>query len=229
MTVIKICGIAEVDHALAAAQAGADLIGLVFYPPSHRYLTPDRARAIVEATRAARPEAPGFVGVFVDEPAVTINRLAAEVGLDYAQISGDEPWSLCADLAVPVIKSLRIDPAAGLADLEARLAEGEDLIRAGRVRLLLDTQHPGYYGGTGRTFDWALAAELARNVPFLLAGGLTPENAAEAVRAVRPWGLDVSSGVETDKRKDPGKIRRFLAAARSHDGAVTRRPDDRPA
>lgn len=217
MTAVKICGIREVEHALVAANAGADYLGLIFYPPSHRYLSPEAARDLVVAVRAARPAAPRFVGIFVDEPLAAVERIAATVGLDVVQLSGDESWDDCAALGLPVIRALRVEMGADRAAMTDRLRGGERLLTAGRVQLLLDTQHAGFYGGSGRTFDWAIAADLARDYPLLLAGGLTPENAGDAIRQVAPYGLDVSSGVETDKRKDPDKIRRFLAAVRSTD------------
>lgn len=220
MTIVKVCGIREIEHALVAAAAEADLIGLIFYPPSHRYLDPERARDLVRSTRLVWPRSPQFVGVFVDEPAEFVNEVAGYCGLDFVQISGDEPWGYCETIDVPVIKGIRVPPEAGLAEVRARLAEGRALIEGGQVRPLLDTHQAGFYGGTGRSFDWAVAGQLARDYPFLLAGGLTPENVAEAVRAVRPWGLDVSSGVETDQRKDPAKIQRFLTAVRRSDGAA---------
>ena len=216
MTIVKVCGIREVEHAVAAAVAGADLIGLIFYPPSHRYLTPEQARELVQATRRAWPDGPRFVGVFVDEPIDFVNDLIGYCGLDLAQLSGHEDWAFCQAVEAPVIKSLRVGPEASVEDVRADLIPGERLIADGRVSPLLDAQHPGTYGGTGRRFNWELAGELAREVPFLLAGGLTPDNVDQALQMARPWGLDVSSGVETDKRKDPVKIQRFVAAVRGH-------------
>ena len=222
MTIVKVCGIREVEHAVAAAAAGADLLGLIFYPPSHRYLTPEQARDLVQATRTVWSRSPQFVGVFVDEPIDFVNEVVGYCGLDFAQLSGHEDWASCQAVEAPVIKSLRIEPDATIEEVRAQLTAGEDLIASGQVRPLLDTQHPGYYGGTGRRFNWELAGELAREFPFLLAGGLTPDNVAQALRVAHPWGLDVSSGVETDQRKDTTKIQRFLAAVRSTEYSALR-------
>lgn len=217
---VKICGLRTIEHALAAATAGADLLGLVF-APSRRRVDVDQAAAIVAALRDRPGPRPGVVGLFVNESPATINALAERVGLDAAQLSGDEPASIVGQIGLPSLKAMRLDGSAREAEWIA-LAEA----RAGRQGnggglasslplLLVDAHVPGAYGGTGSRADWGRAAELSARVPLMLAGGLTPADVAEALAVVRPVGVDVSSGVETDGVKDVAKIEAFIAAARS--------------
>ncbi len=205
---VKICGVRAPEQALAAADAGADYLGLVFYPSSHRLVTPAQAAAITRALReraAAGAHAPKAVGVFVNEPPERINALAQECALDLAQLSGDESPEVCRAITIPVIKAVR--PRA-LEDLDALEA-----YRPGVMAFLLDTPVAGRWGGTGAVGDWSLACEMARRYPTLLAGGLTPENVRAAIEAVQPWGVDVSSGVETNGQKDHLKIFDFVTRA----------------
>jgi len=208
-TQVKICGLRAEEHLNAAIEAGADLLGLVFYPPSHRYILPEQARSLLNSNAhfsAARPEAaPDLVGVFVNEDAAFINDVAQQVGLQFVQLHGDEPPEFCAKINRPVIKALRLQNGAdsGLINAYHNTA----------WRVMLDTPTP-QWGGTGETHDWQLAHEIARTTQIILAGGLTPENVAEAIRQVHSWGVDVSSGVETNRQKDTGKIRAFVKNAR---------------
>lgn len=206
---VKICGVRTPEQAIAAAEAGADYIGLIFYPQSHRLVTPEQAAAITGALRKRREagkHAPKAVGVFVNEPPEKINALAQACGLDLAQLSGDESPAICRAIHMPVMKAARPRSLDDLAHLAA--------YRPGVQAFLLDTPIAGMWGGTGAVGDWSLARELARRSPTLLAGGLTPENVGAAIQAVQPWGVDVSSGVETNGTKDTAKIQAFLAAAR---------------
>jgi phosphoribosylanthranilate isomerase len=155
---------------------------------------------------AIKEKRPLLVGVFADQDAETINSISDECGLDLVQLSGSEPWDLNASLNRPVLKCMKVR--------EGETAEHLLQHYHGGAILLLDPYVEGTYGGTGRTLDWSVAAEIAAQTPTVLAGGLTPENAAEAVRTVQPWAVDVSSGVETNGAKDPEKIRAFIAAAR---------------
>ena len=210
MTRVKICGITNVDDAHAASSAGADYLGLVFYPPSPRAVSPDLARDIVARTRPCYPRV-RFVGVFVDEPAERVWQVAMHCGLDLAQLHGEEPPHVVAELiarGLDVIKAFRVQARDALARA-----------RCYRPTLcLLDTFVPDCPGGSGQTFDWALAAQAALPAPVLLAGGLTTENVVGAVHVGRPWGVDVSSGVERILgRKDSDKLRRFIAAVRLAD------------
>lgn len=205
---VKICGIRDETSALAAAEAGADAVGFIF-AQSPRHLEPAQARRIA----AALPPFVARVGVVVNEPLESLRELVDAVRLDAVQLHGDEPAAYCRaaqDLRVTVVKAV---PVSGPLDPE-RLRD----FRVGAV--LLDTHRPGLRGGTGEPFDWRLAAPAARAVRVILSGGLSPENVAAAIAAVRPYGVDVSSGVETDGRKDPGKIRAFIEAARAADAAL---------
>ncbi len=208
MTVqVKICGITNVDDAREALLAGADLLGFVFFPRSSRYVTPAQARAIIAAARQVRSDWLA-VGVFVDEPLETVHSMVAECGLDRAQLHGVESPAMVAALeaaGVRVIKAFRVREAESLAEVGNYPA----------TALLLDAYVPGSAGGAGVTFDWELAQPARGTAPVLLAGGLTPENVAEAVAQVQPWGVDVSSGVESAPgRKDAAKLRAFVAAAK---------------
>ncbi|HMQ29930.1 MAG TPA: phosphoribosylanthranilate isomerase [Chloroflexaceae bacterium] len=230
---VKICGLRTAEHALAAAAAGADLLGFVF-APSRRRIDPAAAAAIAAELRAATSARPRLVGLFVNADPAEVNAIAAEVGLDLVQLSGDEPAWHAERIALPVIKAIRMDGSANEAAWLARLdqqpttgdqgppgwagpdAGGPALVFGpSSLGLLVDAHVPGSYGGTGVTADWARAAALARRAPLLLAGGLTPANVAAAIAAVGPLGVDVSSGVETDGVKDPLKIEAFLGAARA--------------
>lgn len=201
-TQVKICGIRQPEHLRTAIEAGADLIGLVFYEPSHRYVTPRQARALVETLDTKRVHA-DFVGVFVNREANFINDLAEEVGLHYVQLHGNEPPEFSQRIQQPVIRALRLKESS---DIEKARAYRD-------WRLLLDTP-TAQWGGTGETHDWQLAHTMAQELPIILAGGLTPENVAQAIREVQPWGVDVSSGVETNRVKDDEKIRAFLRNVR---------------
>jgi len=197
---VKICGITRTDDALLAARLGADALGFNFWPGSKRHVTPPEAREIVRRL----PPLVTAVGVFVNPTRDEVLRAVDIARISVVQLHGDEPPELCASLPVPVWKVIRVTGRSALAALASYEVQG----------FLLDAPAPGY-GGGGATFDWALAAEVAAELPVLLAGGLTPENVAEAVRTVRPWGVDVASGVESAAGlKDPEKLRRFLAAAK---------------
>lgn len=199
---IKICGITNLDDALHACACGADALGFVFYAKSPRCLTPERAKAIV----ADLPPFVTTVGLFVNEEPQRIREIVGFCGLDVVQLHGDEGPADCDFAPRRVIKALRVRDATSLA------LQGEYKVSA----LLLDAWVPGAYGGTGYSFDWDLAAEIARRRPVILAGGLTAANVAEAVHAVRPYAIDVSSGVEAEPgRKDHEQVAAFIAAARN--------------
>lgn len=214
MTIVKICGMRTAEHALAAAATRADMLGFIL-APSRRQITPAEARAIGQAVRAAHGEqAPQLVGVVVNETAARIRAIAAECALDAVQLSGDEPPALAGELAdMTLIKAIRFD---GSAAEQGWLAESWP-----HVRLLVDAHTPGTYGGAGVMADWEQSAALAKQRPILLAGGLSPDNVGLAIAHVRPWGVDVSSGVETAGVKDSAKIRAFVAAARAAEREFT--------
>ncbi len=213
---IKICGIKTPQMAQKAVESGADLLGMVFYPPSPRFLSDETAAGLV-ASLTGLERKPGLVGLFVNVPIDEMAAIAGQYGLDYLQLSGDETPEQVAEITAvrPVIRALRlpaeIDPAAAL-ELAAPFGSLPG------VTLLLDTHKQGMYGGTGQTGDWQAARAIAQKYPALLAGGLNPENVGQAVGQVQPWGVDVSSGVEQSGSpgvKDPLKIEQFCRAARS--------------
>lgn len=205
MVQVKICGITNLEDARAAVEAGADALGFNFWPRSKRYVTPARAREIIEAL----PPGVLLVGVFVNEEGPEeVARKVSESGVGAAQLHGDETPEFCRRLrGLMLIKALRVGEG-----FRAEAAAGY-----GAEAILLDAFSTEERGGTGRTFDWSVAKTTRALVPKLfLAGGLTPENVAEAVRAVKPYGVDVCSGVESAPgRKDFARMRRFIEAARS--------------
>jgi len=218
MTVVKICGVTTLEDALAAARAGADLIGLNFYPPSPRYLTPEDARAIIEGLRATLgADCPTLGGVFANDPPEGVRAIRRRVGLDFVQLSGDEPVSDLALLGGYSVKALRprdIDEALELARRYHPHTPTADHLPS----LLLDAYHPDLYGGTGEQASVEVAAAVRGITPrLMLAGGLTPENVAARVRAIQPWGVDVASGVEgaIKGRKDAERMRAFVEAVRA--------------
>lgn len=212
---IKICGITNVDDALASTDAGADAIGINFYSGSKRCVNSRDARKISTALQDRCLK----VGVFVDHAANDLNTLAEEVGLDAVQLHGDQlPQFLkFVRRQSPVIRVHRITDAS-LDQVVSDIAACELLGRVPNA-VLIDAATSGEFGGTGRTLEWSTlagdAAGLAATVPLILAGGLTPENVREAIRTVRPYGVDVASGVESSLgKKDPAKVREFIAEAR---------------
>ncbi len=209
---IKICGLSDVAAARAAAEAGADLLGLVL-ATSRRQVFPEQARKICDAVRALSTTTK-LVGVFVDRPVKVINQLAAAIGLDYAQLSGDEDGDYCRKIEKPLIKTIHISDNTKAEDIVAEIAGG---LTYARFIPLLDTRIGQAYGGSGVTFDWELAKAVAVKYDIIVAGGLNPENVGELVRQVKPWGVDVSSGVETGGRKDITKIRKFIETVRKQD------------
>ena len=215
-TRIKICGVTDPDTAAAAVAAGADAIGLVFHPPSARHVELAQAAAIAGA---AGPFV-ATVAVLVNPDAATVRVIVKQVRPGYLQFHGEESDEFCAGFGVPYIKALRVKSGAGDGDLSAAAAEFPNA-RA----LLLDTHRDGVYGGSGETFDWRCAAhDGARRRPLILAGGLQADNVAAAIAQVRPFAVDVSSGVEVDGeagRKDADKIRAFCRAVAAADATVT--------
>ena len=215
MTRVKICGIREKAHALAAIEAGADFIGLVF-ASSRRQVTPARAGEIVSAAKS-RSDAIDTVGVFVNMPATEINNIAGSCNLDWVQLSGDESWEYCRQISRPVIKAIRIRQGQSPEQILSDLATWAKILTSKKYLYLLDSEVEGRYGGTGTAFDWTLARQAAEQSPVIIAGGLTPENVAEVIEMVAPWGVDVSSGVETGGVKDIAKIKAFIEAVRKAD------------
>ncbi len=200
----------EVEHAVKAGKAGADFIGMVF-AESKRQVTPEKAAQIVESVRDLNPR-PEAVGVFVNTPAREVNRIARECRLDRVQLSGEETEEYCREIMLPIIKVLHIGANTNAGIILAQAQKWYDAMKGREFLCLLDTVVSGSYGGTGKVFDWHIAKEVATRFPVMVAGGLTPENVAQMVREVKSWGVDVSSGVETNGRKNPEKIESFIRA-----------------
>ncbi len=241
MTRVKICSVRDAETARAAAMAGADFIGMIF-ASSRRQVSPGECYEIIEAVRGvrrntevARIEGPGrgeacgaswfrawneaiddaiarwrplIVGVFADQEAADANEIAEAAGLDLVQLSGGEDEEFVRRIRPPVLQAIHVHPETAAGDVLAAAVPGA------AAGILLDTGSRKARGGTGTTFDWDVAAQVAQRLPLMLAGGLSPENAAEAVAAVDPWAVDVSSGVETDGVKDIEKVRAFIRAAK---------------
>jgi len=220
MTRIKIDGIKNEEQALAAAEAGADFIGMVF-AESPRQVTPARAEKIVAALKEVKASV-AVVGVFVNARIDTVNRTAGRCHLDWVQMSGDEPWEYCRELESPVIQVIRLSRNQKAEQVCRDLQYGSKLLKKQEHMFLIDSNVKDMYGGTGIKFDWKLAVPVAKEFPVIIAGGLTPENVGEAIKMISPWGVDVSSGVETKGVKDVDKIKKFIKAVREADGNQTR-------
>jgi indole-3-glycerol phosphate synthase / phosphoribosylanthranilate isomerase len=201
---VKICGLRTKDQLLSARDAGADLLGLMFYEPSSRYIHPQEARELLKTFENSH-NTPDIVGIFVNKEAEYINDIVEQVGLHFVQLHGNESPEFCKRIKCPVIKGLRLNGKPDLNLIEK--------YKQTSWRILLDTPTLKW-GGTGETHDWDLARTIAQQTPIFLAGGLTPKNVAEAIHRVDPWGVDVSSGVEINGNKDADKIRAFVEKAR---------------
>jgi phosphoribosylanthranilate isomerase len=212
MTKIKICGITQVEDAVAATVAGADFLGLVF-APSKRRINMETGLQITAVIRSI-DKRPLVAGVFVNLPASEVNETARYCRLDYVQLSGNEDWDYCKDIDFPVIKVIHINDGCNSEQVIKEIGAGYKAFLKHKPVILLDTGKGNYFGGTGQTFDWNLAEEIAVAYPVIVAGGLSPDNVNQLIKTARPWGVDVSSGVETNGTKDVGKIRSFIDTVR---------------
>jgi len=250
VTLVKICGNRTPEDVIAAAEAGADFVGMIFADSSRR-VDVAQAQAMVRALGEPLDEhemdvpppmqahvreqvtdwfrhgahvieahlevkRPLTVGVFADQPIAEVNEIALEAGVDLVQLSGDESWEDCLLVARPVIQVVHVSPLDSPSDPMRFVEPGFALA------LMLDSAHGQYRGGTGRAFDWDVARDVASRIPMMLAGGLAPENVGEAIVRVRPWAVDVSSGIERDGQKDPALVRAFIEAARAADAEADR-------
>lgn len=198
-TRVKVCGITNIEDALAAAQAGADAIGLVFYAKSPRAVTAEQAAKIV----AALPPFVTTVALFVDAPVDEVQQILQQVPIDLLQFHGDESPEFCISFQRPYIKALRMQPGIDITQ--------QANMHRSALGILLDAWVPGVPGGTGQTFNWNDIPSLAQ--PLVLAGGLTPDNVQQAITQVSPWAVDVSGGLEMSKgRKDHAKVQAFMQA-----------------
>jgi len=210
VTRVKICGIREVETGLAASQAGAHYLGLVF-APSRRQVSLEEALPVVEAVRGLKHH-PAIVGVFVNAPAPEVNYIAGCCQLDRVQLSGDETWRYCKQIERPLIKVIHVSAGTRAEQVLHRIQMGYRFRPESELVCLLDTGNGGAYGGTGQPFSWQLAREISARFPVMVAGGLTPANVGQLIREVKPWGVDVSTGVETAGKKDISRIRAFIEA-----------------
>jgi phosphoribosylanthranilate isomerase len=220
---VKICGLTNLEDARVAIGAGADLLGFILFPKSPRYVSPEQVGVILqelqtqrfagEGAAATARHFPRTVGVFVNEPVEQVAQILAQTGLDYAQLHGDETPALLLRLTGRAFKALRPQDQAEALQAAQQFAP---LGPPTGPTLMIDAFDPAAYGGTGKQADWHAAAAVAQQYPgLLLAGGLTPENVAAAIRTVQPWGVDVSSGVEASPgRKNHERVRAFVQAAK---------------
>ena len=201
MVRVKICGNVTLKDTMAAVEAGADAVGFVFYARSPRVVSPKAVAAIVS-------HLPPFVtpvGLFVNEKPEVVRQIASDCGIRLVQLHGEESPQYCAELKLPVLKGIRVRTREDVANLSAYRVDA----------ILLDAYVEGMAGGTGTTFDWSLAVEAKAWGPIVLAGGLTPDNVGEAISRVRPYGVDVSSGVESSPgAKDHAKVKAFVEAVK---------------
>ena len=215
MTYIKICGIKNEEDALAAAEAGADFIGVVF-ATSLRQVTPADAEKITSSLKKNKAKAK-CVGVFVNERMPTVRKIADTCRLDWVQLSGDESWEYCVELARPLIKAVKFSSKEPAEKIIKHISDGKKTMGKNKYMFLLDTAASDKYGGTGMTFDWNLAKPIAEKFPVIIAGGLNPGNVGRAIKILKPWGVDVSTGVETKGVKDMKKVIMFIEAVREAD------------
>lgn len=214
MTVVKICGITNPADARAAVDAGADLLGFIFYPPSPRYVTPEQAREILDGLGEQRRTIRA-VGVFVNEPLETVQDVMERAGLDLAQLHGKETPEMVQEMGTRAFKSIQ---ANDLDTAHALMAHYRGAVNGNRPALIVDAPPAKLPGGNGMLADWSVASAIAREFPILLAGGLTVDNVQEAITRVSPYGVDVSSGVErTPGLKDHDKVREFIGRVRGNE------------
>lgn len=216
MTWVKICGISDIASAIAASQAGTDYLGMVF-DPSKRQVSPENALKIVDAVQQL-DSPPQIVGVFVNKPAAEVNQITDYCQLDWVQLSGDESWDYCQQIERPLIKVFHIATDARHAEISTEVWKGYCYINPPRQLIcLLDSAVNGVYGGTGTPINWQVAKAVAAKFSVMIAGGLTPDNVGELLQVTKPWGVDVSSGVETNGKKDIKKIKTFIEVVRRFD------------
>jgi phosphoribosylanthranilate isomerase len=232
MTRIKVCGMTDPGHIEAAAKLKVDFLGMVF-ARSRRQISEEKALRLVETADKVKPR-PAMVGVFVNLGSQQLNRIADRCRLDWVQLSGDETWDYCRQINRPIIKSIKMpliqdavkgttaelkkidlySPDNALTIIYSEIEKGWSLFQKGRLMFLLDTKIEGRYGGTGQVFNWRLIEKMPSDIPFLIAGGLSPENVGSLIQSIHPWGVDVSSGVEVNGEKDVLRMEAFSRAVK---------------
>ena len=220
MTEFKICGLRTLEHALAAADSGAAFLGFVFVPGVRRQIDEALASEIIqEVRRRTGSGGPRIVGLFANQAVSDVNRIISKCDLDFAQLCGDEPPDYWDSVEAWVIKMLKVAEDGPQQKLIASLRKHIEEAGSRMHMCLLDKYTAGALGGAGKTFDWSVAAEIAKRYRIILAGGLTPKNVHEAISTASPWGVDVSTGVETDGVKDIEKIKAFGDTVRAFTAA----------
>ena len=218
MTHVKICGFQTIEGAMAAAEAGVDAVGLVFVPSARRRLEMAQANSLLTELRGRYGGAcPEIVGLFADQPVAEVAEHIEKLGLDAVQLCGAEDVRYADSLGVPVYKVIGVDPVVPISAQMPRIMVLQHRHQLAGHKIVIDAKVASEYGGTGQVFDWEIAAELSRGLDFSLAGGLTPDNVGDAIAQVKPWGVDASSGVESEGEKDLQKIVAFVDAIRSAD------------
>jgi phosphoribosylanthranilate isomerase len=213
MVKIKICGISEAEHASTSAAAGADILGLVF-AESRRRVTLEKAREIVDAAHGLTPH-PKIAGVFVNSPAVDVNHIASVCHLDFVQLSGDENREYCQEINCNIIKVLHVMSNIDVEYISSEIREFNQLQSLQNTIFMLDTKNANSFGGTGKAFDWKLVTRLSANRNIMVAGGLDSSNVTRLLELCTPWGVDVSSGVETQGKKDMQRVKSFIETVRN--------------
>jgi phosphoribosylanthranilate isomerase len=217
VTHLKICGFRTSEHILTAIEAGADSIGLVFVEGVARSLNVVEAGAVLKEVRSKSKDLPEFVGLFADQPFEQVNEYIEMLKLDAVQLCGNESMDYCSHISIPIYKVITVDPLVPIAAQMPRIMLMQQRHALAGHKIIMDTKVSGEFGGTGQSFDWDLAADLANSFEMTLAGGLSIDNIGQALDQVRPWGVDTSSGVETDGQKDHAKIIDFAAVVRGRD------------
>jgi phosphoribosylanthranilate isomerase len=212
VTRVKICGLMEVEHALIACGSGADYIGLVF-APSRRQISVEKAQEIAEAVHELKSPVE-VVGVFVNEPVSLVNEIADYCSIDRVQLSGDETVEYCRQLKRPVIKAVHVSQNSNEVGMTGEAEDWRQLKHSHDLIYLLDSRVGDSYGGTGQTFPWELARCVSASLPVMIAGGLTEMNVGRLIKELKPWGVDVSSGVEVGGVKSEASIRNFIRAVK---------------
>ena len=217
-TKTKICGLSDLQSLRVAAQYGADFVGVVFVPNTRRCLPVEQAQTLLQKFRSdTTNEKPQIVGLFANQSIEEVNAIVETCRLDYAQLCGNETIDYCKKVSALTIKVAHVDHEANVIQETNRLLQEVDHYTKYGVMVTLDRYSSTVPGGSGRTFNWDIASEIAQRFPIVLAGGLTPDNVPEALQKVKPLGVDVSSGVETNGTKDIKKIMSFLTKVCSAD------------
>ena len=223
MTHIKACGFTTLDPMVAAAKAGVDSIGLVMIPGLKRSLSVRKAQTLLTSLDVAlkgHPK-PEIVGLFGGQSSEEVNKIASKLNMDSVQLCSDESMSFCSEMALPIYKVIGVNPDIPINSQLPRIMVIAQRHSMAGHRIVLDSKPTALdFGGTGRKFDWEIAGQLAEAFDIQLAGGLNPDNIAEAIKTVKPWGIDTSSGIETDGEKDVKKVIAFIKNAQEADEAA---------